>query len=159
MSRQYVFLFVIALLMVGFGAYKVGDYYGFDAGQKHGYGLECREDLEKLKKVVYEQQEALRKTEGMLRDYSRVRDSLALQKKVQDYNRRQDYLRELFATNKPKTKVDREILKNRAVSDVCHSTMRADGSIVWDDMNCLDCFIRVGGVVQGKDCGHYYGKK
>lgn len=49
MSKQYVILFVLALLMVGFGAYKIGDYYGFEAGQKYGYGLDCRDDLENIK--------------------------------------------------------------------------------------------------------------
>lgn len=52
MSKQYVVLFILVLLMVGFGAYKVGDYYGFEAGQKYGYGLDCREDLERLKDVI-----------------------------------------------------------------------------------------------------------
>lgn len=52
MPRQYIVLFVLVLSLVAFGAYKVGDYYGFEAGQKYGYGLDCREDLERLKDVI-----------------------------------------------------------------------------------------------------------
>lgn len=70
MSKQYVVLFVLVLLMVGFGAYKVGDYYGFDAGQKYGYGLDCRDDLENLKKVLDNMQVSLESAKKAAVNYS-----------------------------------------------------------------------------------------
>lgn len=73
MSRQYVFLFVLALLVVGIGAYKVGDHYGFEAGQKYGYGLDCREDLEKLKDVMNHMRISLEYAQGSLKNFSNSR--------------------------------------------------------------------------------------
>lgn len=50
MTKRYVFLFLVALVMVAFTSYKIGDYYGFAAGQK--YGLVCYEELKRQKDVI-----------------------------------------------------------------------------------------------------------
>lgn len=159
MSKQYVFLFILSLLMVGFGAYKVGDYYGFEAGQMHGYGLECREDLERLKRVVIAQQSALENTERLVGSYKRVRDSVLLAKKVSDYNRVQDSYRKLYASGNAKTKLEQAMLDKPSPAIRCHSTMNPDGTVTWEDENCLRCFLRIDGKLLGHDCEQYYGRK
>ena len=59
MSKSQFFLFVIILAVVGFSCYKLGDKYGFEAGQKYGYGLECRDDLENIKGLLKNMQVSL----------------------------------------------------------------------------------------------------
>lgn len=34
---------------MGITSYKIGDKYGFEEGQRYGYGLDCRDDLEYVK--------------------------------------------------------------------------------------------------------------
>ncbi|MBO4712932.1 MAG: hypothetical protein J5615_03455 [Fibrobacter sp.] len=158
MPKQYI-LFFLVLLVVGFCAYKIGDYYGYEAGQMHGYGLECREELERLKQVVNAQQAALESTERLVGDDKHVRDSVLLAKKVSDYNRIQNGYRQLYASGHAKTKLDQAMLDNPSPTTRCHSTMNPDGSVVWDDENCLRCFLRINGKLLGENCEQYYGGK
>ena len=59
MSKFQSFLFVLVLIVVGFSCYKLGDKYGFEAGQKYGYGLDCRDDLENIKALMNKMEIAL----------------------------------------------------------------------------------------------------
>lgn len=86
MSKQYFVLFILVLLMVGFGAYKVGDYYGFEAGQKYGYGLDCRDDLENIKALMNKMEIALQSARKAAWKYDDERKSERELQRARKYN-------------------------------------------------------------------------
>ncbi len=49
MTKKYILFVLVLLVVVGFGSYKIGDYYGYQAGQKYGYGHDCREELDSVR--------------------------------------------------------------------------------------------------------------
>ena len=49
MPKKYILFVLVLLVVVGFGSYKIGDYYGYQAGQKYGYGHDCREELDSVR--------------------------------------------------------------------------------------------------------------
>lgn len=99
MSKQYVVFFILALLMVGFGAYKVGDYYGFEAGQKYGYGLDCREDLERLKDVVNHIKVAVEYANKSAVNFAESRKNVVSLVHARRYNERRDSLLKIDPDN------------------------------------------------------------
>ena len=99
MSKQYVILFILALLMVGFGAYKVGDYYGFEAGQRYGYGLDCRDDLENLKKVLENMNASLESAKSAAARYDDNLKSEEDLRRARRYNELRPHLLKQYPTN------------------------------------------------------------
>lgn len=99
MSKQYVFLFVLAFLMVGFGSYKVGDYYGFEAGQRYGYGLDCRDDLENLKVLLENMQASLESARSAAARYGEERRSEQDLVRARRYNELRPQLLKRYPTN------------------------------------------------------------
>lgn len=93
------FAFVILLVMVGFGCYKMGDKYGFEEGQRYGYGLDCRDDLENLKKVLNGMQSSLTSLEGSASRYaSQLKDEEEL-RRARRYNELRPSLLKKFPNN------------------------------------------------------------
>lgn len=86
MSKQYVVLFILSLMMVGFGAYKVGDYYGYEAGQKYGYGLDCRDDLENIKGLLKNMEASLESAKKAAFKYDDERKSERELQRARLYN-------------------------------------------------------------------------
>lgn len=70
MPKKYILFVLVLLVVVGFGSYKMGDYYGYQAGQKYGCDRDCREELEKVKDVVNHMRISLDSVRDSLKNFS-----------------------------------------------------------------------------------------
>lgn len=95
--KNYVLL--ILLVMVGFTCYKLGDKYGFEEGQKYGYGLDCRDDLENLKVVLDNLQKSLASARGAAVRYDSQLKSEEELRRARRYNELRPELLKRYPTN------------------------------------------------------------
>lgn len=58
-------------------AFLIGNKLGYDDGMRHNYGIECKEDLEKLKSIVVDQNKALENIKITVQAYTKAKDSIA----------------------------------------------------------------------------------
>ena len=99
MSRMKGLFFVLVLVAVGFVSYKVGDKYGFEDGQRYGYGLDCRDDLENLKVVLDNLQKSLASAQSAALRYDSQLKSEEELRRARRYNELRPELLKRYPTN------------------------------------------------------------
>lgn len=90
MPKKYILFVLVLLIVVGFGSYKMGDYYGFLAGQKYGCGYDCREELKNVKDVLNHMRISLDRVRDSLKNFSNNRAAAPDLAAARRYNARRD---------------------------------------------------------------------